>query len=445
MKGIPLKIWEQKYKMMRTRILLFVFLGLFLPLATAAALEPTQPKPVETTQKGKRLLFLPFPFFNDTIGTGLGVAMVAEGYVQPQMLTVASVLGSAEGTYLGFVMIRNYQVPFWKRLILDPQISSGEFQEIKSYTHNAPGFSNEQAGNNDSSQDNYFKADGTDFWFDFKIKYLLPIGRGKDVIFPKITLDNGIFVSGDTGGEVWNPLTSGRTYLEITPFYRSQELDDATNTTQKTAGLDFALHYDNTDFSSNPSGGSYQRLFYSWDPGEIDDSRPWQVIGFEATKYFSLGPSTTARQRVIALNLWTVDCLSWNEYDIEDGQTVYHRPPTYKGANLGGLFRLKGFAATRFHDRAAIYYGAEYRHTLNWNPLRDFTLNGRLDVDWFQLVGFAEIGRVAPSWSIGTLHEDMKTTVGAGLRIRANNIIVRFDFGLSDEDGIMQLFIGHPF
>lgn len=431
-------------KFMRTKILLLAFFGLFALFVTGAASQE-QPQPAETAPKGKRLLLLPFPFFNDTIGTGLGAAMVAEGYVQPQMLTVASLLGSTDGTYLGFVMVRNYQVPFLKRLILDPQISSGKYQDIKSYTRNAPGFANERAGSNDSSPDNYFKADGTDFWFDFKMKFLLPIGHGKDAIFPKITLDKGVFVSGDTGGEVWNPLTSGRTYVEITPFYRSQDLDDLQNTTQKTAGLDFALLYDNTDFRSNPSEGSYQRLFYSWDSGEIESSRPWKVIGFEAAKYFSLGPSTTARQRVVALYLWTVDCLSWNEYEIEDGQVVYHRPPTYKGANLGGLFRLEGYPATRFHDRAAIYYAAEYRHTLNWNPLKDFTLNGRLDVEWFQLVGFAELGRVAPSWSIGTLHEDMKATVGAGLRIMANNIIVRFDLGLSDEDGILQLFIGHPF
>jgi hypothetical protein len=431
-------------KFMRTWLLLLAFFGLSVLLVTPAASEE-QTQPAETAPKDKRLLILPFPFFNDTIGIGVGAAIVAEGYVQPQMLTVASFLGTTEGTYLGFVMVRNYQVPFFKRLILDPQISSGKFQDIKSYTRNAPGFENERPGSNDSSQDNYFKADGTDFWFDFKMKFLLPIGHGKDAIFPKITLDDGVFVSGDTGGKVWNPLTSGRTYLEITPFYRSQELDDAQKTLQKTAGLDIALHYDNTDFRSNPSGGSYQRLFYSWDPGEIDSSRPWEVIGFEAAKYFSLGPSASARQRVVSLYLWTVDCLSWDKYDIEDGQVVYQRPPTYKGANLGGLFRLKGYPATRFHDRAAIYYTAEYRYTLNWNPLEDITLNGRLDVDWLQLVGFAELGRVAPSWSLGTLHEDMKATVGAGLRIMANKIIVRFDFGVSEEEGILQLFIGQPF
>jgi hypothetical protein len=52
---------------------------------------------------------------------------------------------------------------------------------------------------------------------------------------------------------------------------------------------------------------------------------------------------------------------------------------------------------------------------------------------------------VAPSWNFDELHSDMKWCLGAGLRVMANNIIVRADFGFSDEDGIVQLFIGHPF
>jgi len=35
----------------------------------------------------RRLLLVPYPFFNDTIGAGLGVAAIAEGYVQPRTLS----------------------------------------------------------------------------------------------------------------------------------------------------------------------------------------------------------------------------------------------------------------------------------------------------------------------------------------------------------------------
>ena len=152
-----------------------------------------------------------------------------------------------------------------------------------------------------------------------------------------------------------------------------------------------------------------------------------------------------ARQRVIAFNFWTVDCLTWDSFHTEEGRTVYHRPPTYKGASLGGLWRMRGYPASRFYDRSAIYYGLEYRHTLRWNPLENFTLKGRLDVDWIQVVAFGELGRVAPEWEIDTLHEDMKWTLGAGVRAMANNIVVRADLGVSSEEVIAQLFIGQPF
>jgi hypothetical protein len=395
--------------------------------------------------ENKRLLALPFPFYNHTIGAGLGGAVIAEGYVQPQMLTVGAGLFSAEGTYMVFALVRNYRVPWIKRLILDPQISSGEFENIKSYAINNPAFPDEKAGSNDSSKGNYVEADGSDFWFEFKMRYLLPVGEGADTIFPRTNVDNGVAVLEKYGGEHWNPLRSGRTYFELTPFYRDQDLSDDNGTVQKTAGIDLAVEYDNTDYRLNPSGGSYQRFFFSRDWGGFDSSAPWSVVGAEGAKYFPLGPSRTSRQRVVALNFWTVDCLTWNSSHQEDGQTVLHRPPTYKGANLGGLWRLKGYPASRFNDRSAIYYGMEYRHILKWNPLQDITLNGRMDVDWIQLTAFGELGRVAPSWTLDTLHEDMKWTLGTGVRAMVNHLVVRADLGFSSEDAIVQLFIGQPF
>jgi len=396
-------------------------------------------------QEIRRLLVVPFPFYNESIGTGAGIAAIAQGYIQPQVLVVGAALASARGTHMSFFMLRNYQVPGWNRIIIDPQISSGKFQDIRSYTINSPEFPDERPGSNDSSERNYLEADGTDFWFDIRIKYLLPIGDGKDAIFPRTVLYNGVVISDETVSRRWNPLKSGRTYIELTPFYRQLDLKDGVKTNQKTAGIDFALTWDNTDFRPNPSAGSYQSVFVSRDWGTLDSSAPWTVAGVDITLYLSLGETDTARQRVLVFNFWTVNCLTWDSYSIEDGEKVFHRPPTYKGANLGGLWRLRGYPATRFHGRAAVYYCLEYRHTLDWNPLKKFTLGGRLDVDWIQLVGFTELGRVAQQWKIDTLHKDMKFSLGTGARCMVNNIIVRADLGLSKEDAIVQLFIGHPF
>lgn len=403
-------------------------------------------EPTPETEKTRRLLIVPFPFYNESIGTGAGVAVISQGYVQKQMLTVGSAMVSGQGTDMFFLMVRNARAPFMERLILEPQVCQNRFKSVRSYVISSPDFPDEQPAGNDSDEDNSLEADGDDFWFDFKTRYVLPIGQGREGPFPRAELDNGVPVEEGTV-RAWNPLESGRTYIELTPFYRSRRLTDEldNDVTQKTAGLDFALTYDNTDYWPNPSTGSYQSLFVSRDWGKLGSSAPWTVIGGDLHKYFSLGESEYARQRVLALNLWTVDCLTWDSRDTEEVTQVFHRPPSYKGGNLGGLWRLRGYPATRFNDQAAIYYCAEYRYTLAWNPLKDFTMNGRLDVDWFQLVGFGELGRVAPVWKADTLHRDMKWSFGGGLRMMVNSIVLRADLGISAEDYITQLFIGQPF
>lgn len=418
-----------------------VIFSLCFPLNSAYAEEK---KLTTEDSESRRLLVLPYPFYNDTIGAGIGVVAIAEGYLQKQTLTVGSGLFSIEGTYLMFLMVRNYQLPWIKRIFLEPATSFGELKDIQFYGADNPDFPDERAGSNDSDKDNFLEEDGSDVWVDFSIKYLLPIGHGRDHLLPEIKLEDGIPVSGHTGGEHWNPLKSGRTYIELEPFFRNQDLDDEDATDQKTAGIEVALTHDNTDFSPNPTKGNYLRVFFDRDWGGFDSSAPWSVWGGEFSQYFSLGSTEKARQRVIAFNFWTVDSPTWDSSHEEDGEQVFHRPPTYKGANLGGLWRMRGYPATRFNDRAGIYYGLEYRHTLAWNPLKDFTKKGKLDLDWFQLVGFGELGRVAPEWDLETLHEDMKWSAGVGLRAMLNHLILRFDFAKSDEDFIAQLFIGQP-
>ncbi len=81
----------------------------------------------------------------------------------------------------------------------------------------------------------------------------------------------------------------------------------------------------------------------------------------------------------------------------------------------------------------------------DWNSLKNFTLKGKLDVDWIQYIGFVELGRVAPGWDLGTLHKDMKWSAGLGIRVMANHIVIRADIAGSAEDVQSQMFIGHPF
>ncbi|MGZ8463195.1 MAG: hypothetical protein ACXWWT_10170 [Candidatus Deferrimicrobiaceae bacterium] len=392
----------------------------------------------------RKLLAIPFPFYNETIGPGLGVGVIAQGYLQPQAVTVGAALVGA-GSYNFFVKELNLQLPWWKRIILEPDVYIAKYSEAKSFSGSSnPGFVGERAGSNGSDEDNYIESDVTDHWVNLVTKFLLPIGPGKDRVFPKVVVDRGLFVSGDTGGDVWNPFSSGRTYLEVIPFERRQSLLD-NNSHTKTAGIDIGLRYDNTDFRANPTKGSMQRVWFVRDWGALNSTAPYSVIGAESSKYFSLGPSERARQRTIALDIWTVNCLTWDDRSTINGVQTFHRPPAYKGASLGGLSRMRAFDATRFNDQAGILYTLEYRYLLDWNPLKNVTMKGKLDVAWFEIVPFVEVGRVAPAWNLSTLHQSMQYDGGVGIRAMVNYITVRIDVAAGPEGFATQMFISQPF
>lgn len=257
-------------------------------------------------------------------------------------------------------------------------------------------------------------------------------------------MDRGLLISGAAGGESWNPLISGRTYFELVPFYRRQQLDsDERNVDLKTNGIEFSLFRDNRDFFPNPSLGSGLRLQLTRDFGWFDSSDSWTVLQTEFDKYFSLGSSDWFRQRVIALNFWTAYSPTWEEK--ENGE-IANRPPPFAGATLGGPWRLRAYPSQRFSDKAAIYYAAEYRAIPKWNPFENWSwLQKHLGVQWLQFVPFAEVGRVAPHWTVKRLHSDMKWDVGVGLRAFLKGLVVRIDTAVSEEDVGVQMMVSQPF
>ena len=64
---------------------------------------------------------------------------------------------------------------------------------------------------------------------------------------------------------------------------------------------------------------------------------------------------------------------------------------------------------------------------------------------WLQFVPFAEIGRVAPAWNVEDLHEDMKWSVGLGVRFWAKGLVARIDSAASEEGFSVQMMVAQPF
>ena len=275
----------------------------------------------------------------------------------------------------------------------------------------------------------------------------MPLGHARKRALMKYRLKDGLLQSGASGGKLWNPLTSGVTVLMLKQYNRYQSFDTVAGKNDYTIHpLKMGLLYDNTDFPSNPSLGSSQYVAVSRDFGWLESEKSWTFIEFEASKYFDIGPSRLARQQVLALNFWTADALTWKEHIDDQGyEVIDHRPPFSDGSTLGGLYRMRAYPTGRFNDRSAIYTTAEYRYTPHWNPIKDISWLRFLRMDWWQLVGCIEGGRVAGSYDFKTLLSDWQYDGGLGLRAMMAGGVVRLDFAYSDEGvGIWAMF-GHPF
>ena len=392
-------------------------------------------------------LNLPFAFYNETFGVAAGYVYGVGGWPQPQSTLLSTTIAGSTGSAMSFLIAKDLQIPFTRRWFLDPVVSVGYFNDVESYANGNPDYAGERAGSNDSDKDNYIEGDGWDNFFRFKFKYLLPMGSGKDTIINTYKVAGGYLISGATGGDSMNPFKSGETFVELRPFYRSQQNEgEDVDAEVKTNGIDAGIYWDNRDFFANPKRGNSWRIKYSEDFGKFNSSGDWTTIQGEVDQYFELGESTLTSWfsgRILALDAWTAYSPSW---DVQSDGSIDDRPPTYTGATLGGLWKMRGYATSRFSDRAAIYYCAELRLILNKNPFDNWPwIQKYLGVQWVQIVPFVEVGRVAPEWEFEKLHSDMKYDGGLGFRLLAKGMTVRVDFAGSDEGFKTQMIIQQPF
>jgi outer membrane protein assembly factor BamA len=352
----------------------------------------------------------------------------------------------SKGSVMAFFMGRDIRMPGTERLFLDPWVSLGSFADNRAYVGGNPAYPTERPGSNDSHSDNYITGNGQDMFTQLRFKYLLPIGHGRDETVSSYRLVDGLPVSGTTGGDSWNPLVSGKTFLQLQPFYRSLRVTSSEagiHSTRRTSGLDGSFFWDNRDYPDNPTRGGSMRARVSRDWGAAGSSGSWTVVEGEADWYHPLGQRAGIRQQVLALDFWTAYSPTWETNP--DG-TVRHGPPGYTGATLGGLWRLRGYPAERFSDKAAAFTAAEYRVIPEWNPFDRLPgIQRRLGVQWIQLVAFVEAGRVAPSWQFTQWGSALKWDAGLGVRFQARGLMARIDFCRSREQTGVQMMVGHPF
>jgi len=402
-------------------------------------------------------IFVPYAFSSDSTGFAGGISAMKRGLFQPQTRFVATLFTGLpqdviineqpdEATFSGgFISFSDFKFPYTDRLFFS-------FMGLKSYFPKNRYYID--GSHTSDIEDTYISSGDSDF-FTTTFRYTLPIGEGVDNPEGLYRLEGGFCVGReDCGGGV--PFISGRTSIGIKTFFQT---DNTENTelwedsiwwengtdlpTWNTNGLRFFLTHDNTDLDINPSRGYQFQLQYSKDFGWGDSLQSWDFLEFKYNQYFELDTFSFTQQNVLALSLWTGYSFSWdNDTEISPGFDA-HRPPMWEGARLGGFNRMRGYDQDRFSDKAAFYAAAEYRAIIDYNPLKDITWIPA-KVDWFQVVLFAEAGRVHDQYSLD-LVSDMKYDAGISLRALISELPIRLDVAYGEEGTYLWLMAQHPF
>ena len=391
----------------------------------------------EEGQLKSSTIIVPYAFSTETLGFGIGIG----GSYGPK--GESSYYGTAYGTDNGssFAMFGgNLKFPGSDRLHFKPWFSMGHFTKMRVYVDGNPHFAGkEHAGSNESSPLNYREEDAVDLIADLQFIYTLPWGHYRDKATHTYITDNGLLKENPSGGTSLNPLKSGQSTILFRPYYRRQFTDVEG---KETLFFQVGYKHDNRDFIPNPHRGYLVKADFSHDPDWLAASRSWTSVEGEFKGYVPLWDASWSRQQTLVFSSWTAYSPTYNT---RSSSSDNGKPPYFAGPTLGGFWRMRGYPANRFQDKAAVYYSAEYRLMPEWQPFGKIGVLDPLKIRWWQIVGLVEAGRVAPSWDVGELHSDMKVDIGIGLRGMFHASVGRVDFVVSEEGIAFSATVGQTF
>jgi len=407
--------------------------------------------------KSDKYMFLPFVFSSDSTGFAAGVSVIKHGLFQPQTRLLATVFtglpqdviinGEKDETTFsgGLISFSDFKLPYTDRL----------FFSFTGYKVHLPETHYYIDGTHSSNPNDAYVSSGDSDFFTTTFRYTLPLGDGINNPSGIYDIKNG-FCVGREGCGNGIPFITGRTSIGIKTFYQTDDTDNtetwkntvwykngAGTPSWNTNGLRFFLTHDNTDFEVNPSRGYHFQLQYSKDFGKGDSLHSWDFLEFKYNHYLELDTFSFTQQNVLALSIWTGYSFSWdNDKEFAPGFNA-HRPPMWEGARLGGFNRMRGYDINRFSDKAVFYAAAEYRAIIDYNPLKKSSFMP-IDVEWFQVVPFLEVGRVHDQYDLGLLN-DMKYDVGISLRTMVSEAVLRLEVAYGEEGTYIWLMESHPF
>jgi outer membrane protein assembly factor BamA len=193
-----------------------------------------------------------------------------------------------------------------------------------------------------------------------------------------------------------------------------------------------ALIYDTRDFEPDPSEGYYFEIANEFSNPIIGSQFAFNKLFLQARTYQKLpiGPRTVFAGRFGIGNIFGENAPF---FEFQDQWS-----PDGSINSLGGRQSLRGYRANRFLTRSLWFFNAELRVLL-----AEIKIGGQQF--GFGLVPFFDAGTVRDRWQELNF-TNVQTSFGIGARIIWNqSTVVSFDYGISREDNLFFIGLGHTF
>jgi outer membrane protein assembly factor BamA len=410
---------------------------ILLMLAQACQAESMKKLDAEPQASGNTQA-LPFGFFSESMETAVGMGAISSGTLQPQASLFGLGLYSTNESWLYYLAALNFQIPQLNQWLFSIDGYNSQYTEGRYYINS--GLSTD--GNSDSRKE--IIANGRESFIRPQAKYILPWSNGTAGAANSLRGPRGI--SNLKNIDSWNPQLSGTSSIELITKWQRRDLSkfNIQQSSNELTVYSIDLEYDNRNSSHIPSDGGIVSVKTNHDFG--DDERPsWNTLELEGAFFFDLGATSWFQQQAIGLSVWTADTPSWDDSTVINGETVMNRPPDYAGITLGGWDKLRGYNGTRFFDRSAVAYSAEYRIIPAWQPLKELPIFKTYNIPWWQWVFFIDAGNVNDRYNLAELHKEFKYSIGSSLRLSIEGIVLRMDYSVSAEDSQFRVLINQPF
>lgn len=379
----------------------------------------------ETTEPATDTVIIPIVGAMESTGVLAGTVVAVTGVGQPQAQAIGFGAYSVNNSYISYLGYFNYALS--ERWTFDVSGLIAEFTETEVFLGDLP-----EDGNNIPNDASHLQRD-----WQMTFRYLI---SEQQVQAPKGVKHNSDRSLDSRTLDSKSLDYAIRTVFEIEPFYSSRDFRsvEANNIEGVTYGVSLKLDRDARNYAPSPSAGyhSYAKVLRDWGDSERASYTRWEA---QHTQYFDLGSNSWNQQQTLSLSGYVSDVPTW------DNDSVNSQPDWFAQSVLGGSDRMRGYGDDYFHNRSALFYGAEYRVTPHWQPQTKVSLLERYNFPWWQLAAFTELGKVEDKLDVAELHKNMQWSAGVGVRVFIENIVARVDYGFSKEDSILRFTVNQAF